>query len=283
MGARDTNAFPVATSSSPARQSELNIMETLPDVGESTVAESNGRVFREVPARREPMPPVPDPFGVLRRFGRKGPDPKGEPSVSDSGVAESTFDPALAAMLASEFTVLKKQLLRCIEAVDDEVQLQERGVKAANAVLCSTEPIIAGLEESLEREEAVCAELQNVARDVQQVYVLAEMTEAVKAAETYIGRLQQVSANVLKLNVELKAYSATGNVRYVDMFGGEHGSSIARCSSGCLFLLATILFHALFSSSLSVILAFRFVHSRANIRGGPISGHPSLVTLTVSF
>lgn len=269
MGATDTNAPPVATSSSFARRSGLNIMETSPNVGESTVAESNGK------ARREPMPPVPDPFGVLGRFGRKGSDAKGEPIFSDSRIAGSKYDPALAAMLALELDVLKKELLRCIEAVDDEVRLQERGVKAANAVLCSTEPIIAGLEESLEREAAVRAELQNVALNVQQVDVLAEMTEAIEAAETDIGRLQELSENVLELDFELKAYLATGNVRYGDVFRDEHRSSFAHCHSWCLFSLSTNFVVRVVLKLLSVMLPFRFVHSSiASIRGSLLSGDP---------
>lgn len=218
LDARDTNGTSIAASSSPALVPGLNIMESSPEVGESTIAESKRNVSREIAARREPIPPAPDPFGVFGSFRRKGADAKGKPNFPNSGVAESKFEPALAAMLASQLDVLRKELLNCVEAVDDEVRLQERGVRAANAVLCSTEPVIAGLEESLEREGAVRAELQNVARNVQQVYVLAEMTEAVEAADTYVGRLEELSANVLELAFELEAYVATADVRYGDHF-----------------------------------------------------------------
>lgn len=274
LGTRDINDPSVATSSSPARLSDVKTIETSPEVGESTIAKTKSNVWREASARREPTPPAPDMFGVLGKFRRKDSDAKAKPTFPDSRVAGPNFELALAATLASELDVLRKELLQCVEAVDAEVRLQERGVRAANAVLCSTEPISAGLEENLEREEAVRAELQNVARNVQQVYVLAEMTEAVEAAETYVGRLKELSANVFELTFELKAYVATGNVRYGGWFGIVESITVAlpleaRGVSFCCHYFCCRFFLKVFAKQ----LPSRFVRS-ANIRGSPMSRHP---------
>ena len=98
-------------------------------------------------------------------------------------------------------------------AVDSEVRAQETYLQAANAVLCSSEPIISGLEESSKRDVFLLKELKNVARNVQQVYVLAEMAEAVEAAEVHLRRLEELSANVIDLTAELRTYATNANVR----------------------------------------------------------------------
>ncbi|CAN0569525.1 unnamed protein product, partial [Ectocarpus sp. 12 AP-2014] len=180
----------LAANSSPSRILRSRRLETTPAVVEPPV--------QEVSARREAMPPAPDPVSVFDRFEQKGVDAQG-------GELSST-ERALAEMLASQPDVFTKQLPKCIDFIGDEVQLQERGVRAANAVLCSTEPVITGLDEALEREAVLLEELKNVTRNVQQMYVLAEMGEAVEAAETYLRRLEDLSANVVELAVYLEAY-----------------------------------------------------------------------------
>lgn len=190
----------LTANSSPSRILGSRRLETTPAVVEP--------LAKEVSARREARPPAPDPVGVFDRFKRKGVDAQG------GGI--SFTERALAEMLASQPDVLTKQLSKCIDSIDDEVQFQERGVRAANAVLCSTEPVIAGLEEGLEREAVLLEELKNVTRNVQQMYVLAEMSEAVEAAETYLRRLEVLSANVVELAVYLEAYIGGENARHGD-------------------------------------------------------------------
>ncbi len=205
--------------SSPASWSPTQISESRTQVKsppadeQSMVAEVEDELSRAPAGRQEPTPPSPNAFGVLRRFRRKRADAEGNPSNSSARFSGSKADPSLAAMLTSRLDVLSGVLLNCIGAIDDEVRLQERGVKAANAVLCSTEPVIAGLEERLERESALLEELKDVGRNVQQMYVLAEMTEAVKAAETYRERLEALSAHVLDLASKLEAFVAAADVR----------------------------------------------------------------------
>ncbi|CAN0569271.1 unnamed protein product, partial [Ectocarpus sp. 12 AP-2014] len=180
----------LAANSSPSRILGSRRLETTPAVVEPPV--------QEVSARREAMPPAPDLVSVFDRFEQKGVDAQG-------GELSST-ERALAEMLASQPDVFTKQLSKCIDSIGDEVQLQERGVRAANAVLCSTEAVITGLDEALERVAVNLEELKNVTRNVQQMYVLAEMSEAVEAAETYLRRLEDLSANVVELAVYLEAY-----------------------------------------------------------------------------
>ncbi|CBJ25588.1 expressed unknown protein [Ectocarpus siliculosus] len=187
----------LAANSSPSRILGSRRLETTPAVVEPLV--------QEVSARREAMTPAPDPVGVFDRFERKGVDAQG------GGI--SSTERALAEMLASQPDVFTKQLSKCVDSIGNEVQLQERGVRAANAVLCATEPVIAGLEEALEREAVLLEELKNVTRNVQQMYVLAEMSEAVEAAETYLRRLEVLSANVVELAVCLEAYIGGETVR----------------------------------------------------------------------
>ncbi|CAB1100397.1 unnamed protein product [Ectocarpus sp. CCAP 1310/34] len=195
----------LAANPSPSRILGSRRLETTPAVVEPPI--------QEVSARREVMPPLPDLVGVFDRFGRKGVDARG-------GELSST-ERALAEMLASQPDVFTKQLSKCIDSIGDEVQMQERGLRAANAVLCSTEPVIAGLEEALEREAVLLEELKNVTRNVQQTYVLAEMSEAVEAAETYLRRLEDLSANVVELAVYLEAYIGGETARH-----GEYSSRL---------------------------------------------------------
>lgn len=190
----------LASNPSPSRILGSRPLETTPAVVEP--------LAQEVSARREAMPPARDSVGVFDRFKRKDVDAK--------GADMSSTDRALAEMLASQPDVVSKELAKCIDSIDDEVQLHERGVRAANAVLCSTEPVIAGLEEALEGEAVLLEELKNVTRNVQQMYVLAEMSEAVEAAETYLRRLEVLSANVVELAVYMEAYIGGENARHGD-------------------------------------------------------------------
>lgn len=208
LEASDTNGV-----SSP-QISGSNILEGSPAVGQSTPAAAKDKRLRAASARLEPTPPAPDPYRVVSRFRRKGANAKGQRNSPDARDPESKVDSSLAKMLTSHLDVLTMELLNCVQAVDDETRLQARGVKAANAVLCSTEPVIAGLEESLAREVALLEELKNVARNVQQTYVLTEMTEAVEAAEAYLERLEELSAHVVQLASELETYVATADIRY---------------------------------------------------------------------
>lgn len=199
---------------SSARVVGSNTIGRSPAVGQSTAAGAKNKLLREVSARLEPTPPAPDVFRVVSRSRQNGANAGGQRKSPGVSVAESKVDSILAKTLTYQLDVLTNGLLKSVQAVDDEMRLRKRGVKAANAVLCSTEPVIAGLEESLEREVALLQELKNVARDVQQAYVLAEMTEAVEAAETYLEGLEGLSAHVVELAFALRAYVATADIRY---------------------------------------------------------------------
>lgn len=211
LEANDTNG------ASSGRISGLNTMEGSPAVGQNTAVVANDKLLREASARLEPMQPPPDPFRAATWFKRKGANAKGHRTSPDVRVAESNVDSVLAETLASQLGVLKKELLNCVQAVDDEMRLQKRGMKAAKAVLCSTEPVIAELKGGLAREVALLEELKNVARNVQQTYVLAEMAEAVEAAEAYLKRLELLSPHVAELAFELKAYVASKRYGHLEM------------------------------------------------------------------
>lgn len=194
--------------------SDSNTIEGSPTVGQSTATEAKGKLLRDASARLEPTPPAPDPFGAVRRFRRRNVNARGQRSSPGASVARSKVDSVLAKTLTSQLELLQQELLNSVQAVDDEMRLRERGVKAANAVLCSTEPVIAGLEESLARELALLEELKNVTGNVQQAYVLSEMTEAVEAATVYLERLEGLSTHVIELALELRPYVATADIRY---------------------------------------------------------------------
>lgn len=203
LEARETNVSSIAADLSPTQ-----ILG--PSVSEITPAADKGRLLRDASARREPMPTAPHPFRASGRLRREGAKVMEEQNPSITGV-----QPSLATMPAS-------QLSKRITSIDEEVRLQARGVRSANAVLCSTEPIIAGLAKSSEREEGLLEELKNVTRDVQQMYVLAEMSEAVEAAERHLGRLGELSANVVRLAIDLQAYVAAAHARYGEHIRGQH-------------------------------------------------------------
>lgn len=221
---------------SPAQISDSRtVVKTPPADEQSMVAKVEDELSRAPTGRQEPTPPSPNALGVLRRFRRKRAGEEDKPSPPSSRFSESKADPSLAAMLTSRLDVLSGELLNCIGAIDDEARLQERGVKAANAVLCSTEPVLAGLEDSLEKESALLEELKNVGRNVQQMYVLAEMTEAIKAAETHRERLEALSAHVLDLASELEAFVAAADGRYghLSSRSGFHFFKVWRCKFFC--------------------------------------------------
>ncbi|CAM9440548.1 unnamed protein product [Hapterophycus canaliculatus] len=206
-------ASATAADSSPTPIPGYSVIESSPAAGEDTPALLKSGLLRDASTRREPMPPAPHPFGASGRFRRDGVKAMDPQNLADTGFSGSKVEPARATVLASQVDVLPKELSNRITSVDEEVRLQARGVRAANAVLCSTELIIAGLEKSSEREDVLLEELRNVARSVQQMYVLAEMSEAVEAAERHLGRLRELSANVITLAVELQAYVAAAHAR----------------------------------------------------------------------
>lgn len=196
LEARQTDVSSIAANSLPTRILGSSVIDSTPAAREGTPALSKDGILRDASA--------PHPAGSSGRSRREV-------------VSSSKAEPPLATMLASQLDVLPKELSNRIISIDREVRLQARGVRAANAVLCSTEPLTAGLDKSSEREGFLLEELRNVTRNVQQMYVLAEMSEAVEAAERYIGRLRELSANVIKLAVELQAYVAAAAARYGEL------------------------------------------------------------------
>ncbi|CAN0139148.1 unnamed protein product [Scytosiphon promiscuus] len=206
LKARETNISSKAAGSSPTRILGSSVVESTPSVGEGTPASPKSGLLRDASAWQDAMPPAPHPFGEPGTFRRETANVVETPHSAGMKVSGSEVEPALAAVSAAG-------LSKRITSVDKELRLQGRGVRAAHAVLCSTEPIIAGLAKSSTREEVLLEELRNVARNVQQMYVLAEMSEAVEAAERYLGRLRELSANVTKLAVELQAYVAAAYAR----------------------------------------------------------------------
>lgn len=206
----------------PTRDSDADVMDGTVAIRENATMTSG--VVQGASMRQQPIPSAPDLFGIFRRFGRKYVNSKDEQASPPGGgvgasTTESRVQPELAEMLAAHPHVLTKQLAVYTQAADDEVRLQERRVRAANAVLCSTESVIAGLEESSKKDVDLLEELKGVASNVQQMYVLAEMTEAVDAAEAHFARMEELTANVVELAAELRIYVATANVRCADHFG----------------------------------------------------------------
>lgn len=213
-------------SGSPSRSPGPNTTERTAALKDTTTAANSGGA--EAPVRRDQVPPAPNPFGLFKRFLRKSEVSKSKGYFSGSEAsaseAEPGTEPALAVMLAARPSVLVEELEFSLRAADDEVQFQERSARAAKALLSSTEPVIDGLEEAAKADAFFLEQLKNVANNVQQVYVLAEMTDAVEAAEANLRRVEKMSANVMELAAELRNYTATANVRCLTT-SNEHDKS----------------------------------------------------------
>ena len=202
---------PIARSMLPASVTESDIVESMPEVGVSTTAK--GGALKEAVIKQEPASPAPEIFDVFDFFRRKFGSLESDRVSPGVEVKADGVELKLAAALPSESHASISEVSTCLAAVDSEVRAQETYLQAANAVLCSSEPIISGLEESSKRDVFLLKELKNVARNVQQVYVLAEMAEAVEAAEVHLRRLEELSANVIDLTAELRTYATNANVR----------------------------------------------------------------------
>lgn len=167
-------------------------------------------VLQKASVRREPLPPAPDPFGIFTRFRQTIASPKDKDLSASVEVEareiEAGTDATLAAILATRPHVLSKELVACSTCADNELRLQEQSQRAAEAVLCCTEPILADLENTSVNDMEMLEQLRSVTRNVQQLYVLAEMTQAVDAAEAQLARLKELSANVNRLAGEIRVY-----------------------------------------------------------------------------
>lgn len=174
-------------------------------------------VLREASVRREPLPPAPDPFGIFTRFRQTIASPKDKDLSASAEVEareiEAGTEATLAAILATRPHVLSKELVVCLTYADNEMRLQEQSQRAAEAVLCSTEPILADLEKTSVNDMGMLEQLRSVTKNVQQMYVLAEMTQAVDAAEAQLARLKVLSANVNRLAGEIRVYMPRANHR----------------------------------------------------------------------
>lgn len=196
------------TSTLPALAAGSGIIEMMPEVGVSPTTRSSA--LKEVVTQEEAMEPAPETFDVFDFFRRNFGNPEDAGAeVKDDGY-RSKVEPKLAATLTPIST---SELTACLAAVDSEVLTQENSLRATNAVLRSSEPVIAGLEETSKRDVFLLQELKTVANNVQQMYVLAEMAEAVEAAEVRLRRLGELSGNVVDLAAELRTYATTANVR----------------------------------------------------------------------
>lgn len=167
-------------------------------------------VSREASVRRESLPPAPDPFGIFTRFRQTNASQKDKNLAASVEVEAREIEPGtdenLAAFLTTRPHVLSKELVVSSTCADVEVRLQEQRLRAAEAIVCSTEPIFADLEETSVDDMKMLEQLRNVTRNVQQMYVLAEMTQAVDAAEAQLARLKDLSANLNRLAAEIRVY-----------------------------------------------------------------------------
>lgn len=206
---------PIAANRLPTSAAESDIVEGMLEVGVSTTA--RGGPLKEAVMKQEPTPPAPETFDVLDFFRRKFGTPEGDRvspgAEGKADGAQSKVELKLAAALTSDSYASISEVTTCLASVDSEVLTQESSLQASNAVLCSSEPVIAGLEESSKRDMFLLKELRTVASNVQQVYVLAEMAEAVEAAEVHLRRLEELLANVVDLSAALRTYATKANVR----------------------------------------------------------------------
>lgn len=159
---------------------------------------------------RTPLPV--DPFAAFKRFRRKTGEAKTQEYFASSGPVREVDQNVVTALVARPL-VLSRQLVACTKAAENEVRLQNRSIRAADALLCSTEPIIDRLDESMRQDLVFLEELREVARAVQQSYILAEMNETVEAADAHRARMKELSSNVADLAMSLRAYLTVANAR----------------------------------------------------------------------
>lgn len=203
LEASSADDAPTAAYTLPAPAAESDIIESMPEVARSNPV-------KETVVQQQPTPPAPA-FDVFDFFKRKFENPESDRVKADG--AQSKVKLKVAATLTSVSHASISEVTTCLAAVDSEVATQESSLRAANAVLFSSEPIIAGLEESSKREVVLLKELKTVTSSVQQEYVLAEMAEAVEAAEVHLTRLGELSANVIDLTAELRTYATNADAR----------------------------------------------------------------------
>lgn len=159
--------------------------------------------------QRVPTPAAPKPFGSWNIPGQNA-HWNNEEENSHLRVAKVfnglKYDPTLPAFLAARPQLLRSALSICVGDVEGELATQQRNIRAADAVLCSTETVLIPLGESKTDNFALLEQLRSMVRIVQQEDVLAEMTEAVEAAEAHIVRLEQLESNVEQLYATVRAY-----------------------------------------------------------------------------
>lgn len=115
----------------------------------------------------------------------------------------------------SRSNVLVNELTMCLEEVDRRLQWQQRNVRAAEAVLCSTEPVINSLEDKISRDVITLRQLEKMAKGTQQATIIAELAEARDAAHAHIRRLEVSTSNVRKLQEALIAHVESESARWV--------------------------------------------------------------------
>lgn len=196
-------------------KSYLDNIET-PDEAKERRTSPRAESIDERRERRAPMPPTPDPFGVWKWFSQTAPH-REEGDLSPARVVpnldEATPNSKLAAALVGLPHLLAKELSTCLEDGEKDLAMQERSFRAADAVLCCTEPVIIALEEGTAREYVLLDQVKSMARTVQQQYVLAEINEAVEAAEAHIVRLELLATNVMELAASVRTYMGAASER----------------------------------------------------------------------
>lgn len=202
-----SSADDASTPTLPALAAGSGIIDIMPEAGVSPTTRSSP--LKEVVPQEDPTEQAPESFDVFDFFRQFG-NPEGAGAEVKADGARSKVEPKLAATLTPIST---SELTTFLAAVDSEKFTQESSLRAANVVLHSSEPVIAGLEETSKRDVLLLQQLKTVASNVQQMYVLAEMAEAVETAEVRLSRLQELSAKVVDLAAELRTYATTAKVR----------------------------------------------------------------------
>lgn len=167
--------------------------------------------------RGPPMPPPPDPFGAWKRFWQTGPGREEEGDLPRARVVPNVGgaepDSKLVAALVARPQLLANELSTCLEDGEQDLVLQARSTRAADAVLCSTELVMVSLKKNTAREYVLLDQVKSMAKTVLQQYVLAEMNEAVEAAEAHVVRLEQLATNVMELSAAVRAYIGAASER----------------------------------------------------------------------
>lgn len=183
---------------------------------EGDIADKPMRVRVEV-VRQTPRPPTSLSFGMFKWL-RRMPSKQGGKGISGTRtgtkVDRATADGFIPSVLATRPHVLANELSVCVAEAEEELRLQQRSVRAADAVLCSAEPVIGVIEENIATETVILEQLMGVANSIQQVGVLTEMTEAVDAAKIHLDRLEVLAANVRALHFVLTTYIGPASNRY---------------------------------------------------------------------